>query len=594
MAKKQSGFTLVTVLILTSMASIVVLNSLRENIIQERMSGNFQKKINSRLLAEKGIFEEAKLLQQAFSDDKSLDIDGLIAATGTASGRGLIGEDATYNATISKNAAGELEIISLGERYGGDAQSNLVARFGFTPGNSLTPYSDAIIGCRGVSLGGSGKITSYDSTDATYVGNDADVRTTVHNADVTLSGTGTIKGSVASTGSIVVSSSQSVEGDLWANKDIRFPSGTSVWNTKINGNIFANGNIQLKDMTVNGYVRTEKDLTLNHGVHVNQSNAELADILYGGSLLSSASYTNNSVVKTLSSSAYVEGLKVPNVAGLDPDDPDSIPTYAKDKCDPLNISTLSELNAFGPFPDLLLTKNTKKIQINEDKAIFTNNGTVTEYLAKDANVLGAKQENMYFFNDLTINGGSLDALLAGDSNQKIGIYIAGDFSITGSGESHFKIHKGVSLSLYVMGKIHIRKSPVVEQTVVKLTPSDAYALNIFSGYKSGDGALSCKKKDGASDKFGIYIASNADMFATIYSPLTDVRVDAGARYTGSIRGGSVSNCGNGETRYDVALKNMTSGGGSNGGSKITFLGWSYKAPENTTEGPEEAPPEATL
>ncbi len=41
MINKQHGFTLITVLILTSMASIVVLNSLRENIVQERMSGNF-------------------------------------------------------------------------------------------------------------------------------------------------------------------------------------------------------------------------------------------------------------------------------------------------------------------------------------------------------------------------------------------------------------------------------------------------------------------------------------------------------------------------------------------------------------------------
>ncbi|TMN69247.1 hypothetical protein CWB85_17950 [Pseudoalteromonas sp. S1727] len=594
MAKKQHGFTLITVLILTSMASIVVLNSLRENIVQERMSGNFQKKMNSRLLAEKGVFEEAKLLQQALLNDQTLDIDGLIAATGNAFGSGLIGDDATYHASITKNAAGELEIASLGQRYDGDAQSNLVARFGLIPGNNLTPYSDAIIGCRGVSLGGSGKITSYDSTDASYAGNDADVRTTVHNANVTLNGTGTIKGSVASTGSIIVSSSQSVEGDLWANKDITFPSGTSTWSTKINGNILANGNVQLKDMMVNGYVRTEKNLTLNNGVHVNHSTADIPDILYGGSVLSSSSYTNNSVVKTLPDTAYVEGLTVPNVAGLDPDDPTSSPIYIKDQCDPLNISTLSELNALGPFPDLQLTNNTKKITLNENKAVFTDNGTVTEYLPKEVTVLGRVQENMYFFNNLTVNGGSLDALLAGAENKKVAVYVAGDFTITASGESHFKIHKGVSLSLYVMGKIHIRTSPIVEETIVKLTPSDAYAFNIYSGYKSGDGSLSCKDKDGASDKFGIYIASNTEMYATIYAPDTDVRVDAGAQYTGSIRGGSVSNCGNGETRYDVALKNITSGGGSSSGAKIAFLGWSYKVPAQAPEEPVEEPVEPTI
>ncbi|MEI8669408.1 pilus assembly PilX N-terminal domain-containing protein [Pseudoalteromonas sp. B131b] len=41
--KNTSGFTLVTVLILTSMASIVVLSTIRDSVIQERLSGNFQK-----------------------------------------------------------------------------------------------------------------------------------------------------------------------------------------------------------------------------------------------------------------------------------------------------------------------------------------------------------------------------------------------------------------------------------------------------------------------------------------------------------------------------------------------------------------------
>ena len=75
---KQHGFTLITVLILTSMASLVVLSSLRENIVQERLSGNFQKKLNSRLLAEKGVFEQAKLLQQTLNREGVLAVDDLI------------------------------------------------------------------------------------------------------------------------------------------------------------------------------------------------------------------------------------------------------------------------------------------------------------------------------------------------------------------------------------------------------------------------------------------------------------------------------------------------------------------------------------
>ena len=275
MAKKQSGFTLVTVLILTSMASIVVLNSLRENIIQERMSGNFQKKINSRLLAEKGVFEEAKLLQQAFSDDKTLDIDGLIAATGAASGRGLIGEDATYNASISKNAAGELEIISLGERYGGDAQSNLVARFGFTPGKGGSVFENAIVGCEGVSLSASGRIDSYDSSKGDYDPDKAEagavIGTVYKDKDVTLSGASTIWGSVHATGSITFSGSSPITGTLRANNHITIDSNFTVstdpvlpdgfpLDTAVGGDVLSAGGVTWKQGKILGVVRANKDL----------------------------------------------------------------------------------------------------------------------------------------------------------------------------------------------------------------------------------------------------------------------------------------------------------------------------------------------
>ena len=39
------------------MTSIIVLSSLRDNFIQERLTGNYQKKMNARLVSEKGIFD---------------------------------------------------------------------------------------------------------------------------------------------------------------------------------------------------------------------------------------------------------------------------------------------------------------------------------------------------------------------------------------------------------------------------------------------------------------------------------------------------------------------------------------------------------
>lgn len=53
----QKGVVLLSVMILTTMTSIIVLNSLRDNVIQERLTGNYQKKMNARLVSEKGILK---------------------------------------------------------------------------------------------------------------------------------------------------------------------------------------------------------------------------------------------------------------------------------------------------------------------------------------------------------------------------------------------------------------------------------------------------------------------------------------------------------------------------------------------------------
>ena len=203
MYNKQKGFTLITVLILTSMASIVVLSSLRENIVQERLSGNFQKKLNSRLMAEKGVFEQAKLLQQTLNEEGVLAVEDLISKTSNASGSGVIADDAIFNASLSQNAAGELEIASLGQRFDGDAQSNLVARFAVQGAKGSSIFTNAMVGCKGVNLSGSGSIDSYDSSKGTYEetkSNDGDVSTIAGDSDVVLSGHSPIKGDVKATG----------------------------------------------------------------------------------------------------------------------------------------------------------------------------------------------------------------------------------------------------------------------------------------------------------------------------------------------------------------------------------------------------------
>ncbi|MBB1294727.1 hypothetical protein [Pseudoalteromonas sp. SR41-4] len=610
MAKKQSGFTLVTVLILTSMASIVVLNSLRENIIQERMSGNFQKKINSRLLAEKGVFEEAKLLQQAFSDDKTLDIDGLIAATGTASGRGLIGEDATYNASISKNAAGELEIISLGERYGGDAQSNLVARFGFTPGKGGSVFENAIVGCEGVSLSASGRIDSYDSSKGDYDPDKAEagavIGTVYKDKDVTLSGASTIWGSVHATGSITFSGSSPITGTLRANNHITIDSNFTVstdpvlpdgfpLDTAVGGDVLSAGGVTWKQGKILGVVRANKDLNFPNNsastVLENRNNDGL-DVLYGGKLNA----------KDLAPHLEQGGIPYsdprynvsPNVELVPFQDPDNF-TAGQTQCDSINITTVVD-GLVDPSAENIIVKHGSSTLVSdkpETRVIYELTPDIAQSKIENQGDyvwekwLGARPATLNYTLNTIENVVDVKVLKAGNFSLNNGILkvaggdvtliVNGHFMMEGASEIH--IAQGSSLSLYVNGKVKLKASPGSITMKHGLTKTGKPVFSIYSSNEQAN---------------GIDIDADANLYAAIYAPKTDVKVVANGGFSGSIRGKTVSASGKGGIHHDSNLANISSGGGSASDGKLVFLGWSYKVPEKTTEGPEEDPPEATL
>ena len=76
----------------------------------------------------------------------------------------------------------ELVLTSTGNRFEG--KSEIKIRLKIIPGTSTSGYStyaDAVVGCEGVSLGGSGTVDSYNSNDGAYnsssAGNEGDVKT---------------------------------------------------------------------------------------------------------------------------------------------------------------------------------------------------------------------------------------------------------------------------------------------------------------------------------------------------------------------------------------------------------------------------------
>ena len=207
----------------------------------------------------------------------------------------MIGDDAIYNATLSKNAAGEIEIASQGKRYGGDAVSNLVARYKMIPGAPKSPFEQAIVGCEGVLVNGSGRIDSYDSADGPYkeanATTEARVGTIHHNSDVSLSGGSPIWGDVIATGSVTLSGSSPVMGDIHANGSVTINGGTGTgvpdgypMDTRVAGDILSMQSIDFTGGRVLGVLRAIKDLTIRNnddGIVENKDKNGL-DIMYGG------------------------------------------------------------------------------------------------------------------------------------------------------------------------------------------------------------------------------------------------------------------------------------------------------------------------
>ena len=162
---KQRGFTLVTVLILSSLASILVLNSLKDNVNQERLSGNFQKKINSRLASERGVFDSMAAARTFLSNNQSATLEDIVAHLNAGQLTDTISlTNGGIKYTVTPTAvAGELVLSSIGNRFEGE--SALKVRLKVTPGGGGSPFADAVVGCEGVNLSGSGRVDSYNSNN---------------------------------------------------------------------------------------------------------------------------------------------------------------------------------------------------------------------------------------------------------------------------------------------------------------------------------------------------------------------------------------------------------------------------------------------
>lgn len=579
---KQKGFTLLSVMILTTMTSIIVLSSLRDNFIQERLTGNYQKKMNARLVSEKGVFETHKRVLEELNRKPDATIAELINDT-LGENPYIIGraqsESMSYAARLGVNGDGLLELSSNGKRFEG--ANNTVALFELVNKGAVSAFSSGLIGCEGVKSTAGGRIDAYDSSQGDYARENAipaSATTTIHqDSNVTLSGGASVWGDVSATGDINLSGGATVYGDVHANGNVTvnvgpqngrssndMPEGETIY-ISVSGDVLSNGDITLAQTQVGGVIRAEKNLTLGTG-RLNQvlnrdNNGK--DIMYGG-LLSvpnslPAHYNQDGLEYTDSSFNVLPN--VPTVPSRPPDteiDENFDTTDPARNCDPIGIDGHMAGYDESGLEDLSLKQASSVYTLYKNSYVGPSGNpswgeSFPSLSARNEKLPTGETVPMFKVKNLNINGGTLKIA----ANNDVYLFIDGDLDLTANGDSKFEIEPGASLTLFVTGKVTLQKEIIQQQGI---TESNTPVFSIYSSYANAD---------------GIKVNATGDFYAAIYAPKTDALIKASGSTMGSIRAKTVSIDGAGGFHYDTKLGEIGNVSTCCGATKLVFKGWRY-------------------
>ncbi|MBO1255808.1 hypothetical protein J3L16_08945 [Alteromonas sp. 5E99-2] len=613
---QQKGFSLVVVLALTALASVVVFASLRDTVIQERLSGNFQKSLNARMASERAAFSQIDAIIAELAANPNSSIEDLVNNIADINDQSAHATDLRHTSSLVQDSNGDLVIEGYGERYNGDSVANLFINFGFQSNGTQasSPFDSAIVGCEGVQNVAGGTIDSYDSSlnggeysesDATA---EADVRTIVQNSDITLTGAATIAGDVLSTRKITLNGSASISGSVRSNGDIFINGGAVILgdvltrgiftlesggfiggdahahgnitvtggsgfvpsgfpsSTRINGDLLSGGDVKYQGGYINGVLRAHGTVKFTPTFGIRNLNNEGADLLSRGGVTSNAisidgeTYADDSLYQNSSVTVgEVEEVFAsdPDVESLDPTDPEA-------NCDPLLIADeIADLSSNSISSGLSLLSGSPVASFGNSSGTQGD----TTFSPLSATIFGVNYNSVYFLEELNINGSTLT--ITGD----VTIYVSGDFTYGTSTEGSLNIKPNSSLTLIVRGKSKIQQ-PVnfeneagLSRTHAPLTSSGLPPFSLFSGYSNDNVETNCH----GGDDYGVILSDTASTYLALYAPFSDVAIRASGQLFGSVRGRTVQVCGAGDIHYDTALQNSNGAGGSAGGGSTSLI-----------------------
>ncbi len=551
--KKQTGFVLVSVLIITTITTMLAFSQINDNRLQEQIAGNQQKEVNARLAAEKGVFTAFEYIKTQLTNGipSTYILDNLKKLEGAkvASGNGYY----SFPAGTFKLQGNTFTVLSKGEFFGATAylKTDIVAG----EKNSGSFFNEAVMGCDGVTLGGNGVIDSYtydSDTNTQIFGKNANVATVNAGADIVLSGAATIKGSVTATGKVDAdqSSGTSIDGNITAAEEVQLKG------TTIAGDIHTGGRLTIKDnITLSG----SSSVTVGGNIEGTTTTAtfigDVTQVIYGGE------------DKT---GVFPDGL----TAGIIPPDIDF------GECDPLAIvdpvnTVDSNGNGSIDADELVYTKGIAAVMSNIETEITTNSlpvasspmalgnkfkftedalfvddsavaeasisATTLNALGKDTGMGGVNNTSKVLIIDGNLDMTSKNIVIDGD----VTLVVMGDITTKSTNFSFADASNPGSLTIITDGKMKVDTNTVLFSDK-SVNAQGRPPLTVFSSNTDGSKAIE--------------VNANGAMYAKLYAPLGGLTLGGGGEIMGAVRGKAIEVLAGTDIHFDEALQGLNDGG----------------------------------
>ncbi|WP_404343594.1 PilX N-terminal domain-containing pilus assembly protein [Pseudoalteromonas mariniglutinosa] len=616
MKRGSQGFTLVTVLILTSMATVVVLSSLRDSVIQERLSGNYQKKLNARMMAEKGVYDSMNALLFDIQQQPDISVADLVKNNSQLTAQSDLASS-QYSAAISIDDDGNIVVSSKGERFEGQEQMQAVFEFvagssGSGGGADGSPFAPGVSGCSGAVVTGSGSIDSYDSSLGDYAATlpDGSINKSQHafvnslydDGDITLNGAGNVEGDVLASGNLSITGGARVSGNIHSNGDLKLAGGVYVggnasaykafsqgWGGEIVGNISANEGITLQEIKVGGDVRSRSTINVTGnrvaGAVRSYSNVNLSQATILGGVFTKGNYAQrggttsggvrvqgNVTLQQWGSVISADNLRYSGIGSFKGDtqkyyDPPykSASLVAIDDVPLVARNTFSDGNGEAiAVCDMLNIAD--EINNTNDSAITASSLNISSYGRGDSLEFATLEAN-YLVNNASTPIGKLTPVTGEFLGRSTNLFYFDNVSVNG----HVSVKEGHNAVWFVRGDFTMGGAS-------SLTIADNSSLTVIiqGKLKIGAGAQVHTPDQGVTAQgrpvFSIYSAYSGskagiefsggtrELYAVIYAPYTQVNVTSAVGFKGSILGDTVNVTGAGGVHYDTALGEASFGG----------------------------------